>query len=82
MSMWVQAYKDKASTLVKVVTLRVIREYNRFRCLNHRDELDRSTLYLDIDKNDRSLCFSHRDNLDSAVQISLGTCTIACMNAI
>ena len=47
MSMQVQACKDKAYTSVKIVTLRTIREeYERFRCLNHRDELDRLTLDL------------------------------------
>ena len=77
-----QCYKDKASTSVKVVTPRTIREeHDRFRCLNHRDELNRSTLELDS-KHDRSLYFNHRNELDSAVQIGLGTCTIAYMNAI
>ena len=63
MSMQVQACKDKASTSVMVVTLTITlsqhgfprstihdlrEEHDRFQCgLNHRDELDRSTLDLD-----------------------------------
>ena len=49
MSMQVQACKDKASTsAVKVVTLKTVREeHDRFRCLIHRDELDRLTLDFD-----------------------------------
>ena len=43
-------------------------EHDRFRCLNHRYELDRSTLDLNSDA-------SITGKLDRAVQIGLGTCT-------
>ena len=46
MSMQVQTCKDEASTSVKVVTLRTI-SLSKFRCLSHRDDLDRVTLDLD-----------------------------------
>ena len=81
--MQVQACKDRVSTSVKVVTPKTIREeHDRFQCLNHRDELNRSTLNFDIVEKTTDLDASVSDELDGAIQTGLDTCTIACTNAI
>ena len=40
-------------------------------CLNHRDELDKSTLDLNSRQKMIDRCFSHRDEFDSTVQIGM-----------
>ena len=75
--MQVQACKDKASTLVKVVTLRTIREARTLKNfdasiteMNSTDGLFTSI----VDKRGRSVCFNHRDELDNAVRVLLHAC--------
>ena len=74
-SMQVQPCKDKAYTSVKVVT-----EYDRFQCINHRDELDRLTLDLDSIRR-RKGQISMPSITEMSLTVPLGTCTIACMYA-
>ena len=73
MSMLVQACKDKASTLVKVITVTITQK--------NTTNFDASIRYTDrlltsiVDKNDKSQSFNHGDKPNRTVQIGHGTCT-------
>ena len=83
--MQVQAYKVKASTSVKVVTI----TFHYHTQPPRTTDFDASITEINltnrlptsiVDENDKSQCFNHRDELDSTVQVGRGTRTrIACI---